>query len=623
MWSHLRIHHPDVFTSLQRHGVLPSEIQNIAASPSKKDSDLPSNLRPKFSIKTKREADLKATEWLLDSHGCLHATENKRHRAYASFISGGAYTSPCYRTVKNHTTMLGTDGRQLSVDFVRHLANDGMKPAGASDPWSDNGCGILGSTLHGITRQPPSILFSVPEPISTWNLETHLGGAVPFGKEHHTADVIRKHYDITMQRVGATDPIEDVFANVIDGAANMQAALSNRLSLWCNVHKLQRSVELFRGYSSIADVLSKCRGLVGHFNHSTIGKNQLKVNQVEAGLHPHNLTQDIVIRWSSMHDMLDDLRVNREPIMVYDIRAKNPGAQYGENKLNHEDWSSVEGMIVVLQPARDGTRLLEGDQYVTSSLVVPTIYNIMYYADPSSLLRVPWSLSGRTMSHAQLPVEVQEARVEYSADLQRRFRFDIDTCTKFFWFNCSLLDPRFKSLKNILGLTDSEITDARASFDSLYRMHWSPTLELSCSDSDEPEIPEPVRATPARNETAVCGRRAPANLMSFLSPEQGTQGEDCQPESDVVDELKLYFSLPDASLDTNPLEWWPKHEKLLPSLSRMARQFLGVPASSAAVERLFSGVGQDFSKQRQSMTEETLEEVTWARSYIKRKYKSE
>ena len=91
----------------------------------------------------------------------------------------------------------------------------------------------------------------------------------------------------------------------------------------------------------------------------------------------------------------------------------------------------------------------------------------------------------------------------------------------------------------------------------------------------------------------------------------------------TVDELKLYFSLPDATLVTDPLEWWPRHEKLLPSLSGMARQFLGVPASSAAVERLFSGVGQDFSKQRQSMSEETLEEVTWAHSYLKRKYKAE
>ena len=55
----------------------------------------------------------------------------------------------------------------------------------------------------------------------------------------------------------------------------------------------------------------------------------------------------------------------------------------------------------------------------------------------------------------------------------------------------------------------------------------------------------------------------------------------------------------------------------------MARQFLGVPASAAAVERLFSGVDQEFSKQGQCMTEETLEKVTWARSYIKMKYKAE
>ena len=135
-----------------------------------------------------------------------------------------------------------------------------------------------------------------------------------------------------------------------------------------------------------------------------------------------------------MHDMLDDLRVNREPTMVYDIRAKNPGASYGDNKLSHEDWPLVEAMIVVLQPARDGTRLLEGDQYdivtTCSSLVVPTIYKIMYHADPSSLLRVPLSQPGRTMTHAQLPVKVQEARGECPADLQRRFRHDIDTCTK-------------------------------------------------------------------------------------------------------------------------------------------------------------------------------------------------
>ena len=81
--------------------------------------------------------------------------------------------------------MLGTDGRQLSADFVRRLAADGIKPAGASDPWSDNGCGILGSTLHGITRQPPSILISAPDPgpyqLGTWTppllVPLHMAGS--------------------------------------------------------------------------------------------------------------------------------------------------------------------------------------------------------------------------------------------------------------------------------------------------------------------------------------------------------------------------------------------------------------------------------------------------------------
>lgn len=77
------------------------------------------------------------------------------------------------------------------------------------------------------------------------------------------------------------------------------------------------------------------------------------------------------------------------------------------------------------------------------------------------------------------------------------------------------------------------------------------------------------------------------------------------------------------SLDTDHLQLWPRHEKLLFSLSRMARQFLGVPASPAAAERLFIGAGQDFAKQRQAMSEETLEETTWARSFIKKKYEKE
>ena len=149
-----------------------------------------------------------------------------------------------------------------------------------------------------------------------------------------------------------------------------------------------------------------------------------------------------------MHDMLDDLRINREPLMVYDIRAKNPGDVYGANKLRHDDWAVVEGMITVLQPAHDGTKLLEGDRYITSSLVLPTIRKILYYANPNQAMVIPWSESSETIDHADLPIEVQGARVAYYNDLVQRWIHEIDTCSYQFWFNCTFLDPRFMSLKN-------------------------------------------------------------------------------------------------------------------------------------------------------------------------------
>ena len=78
-------------------------------------------------------------------------------------------------------------------------------------------------------------------------------------------------------------------------------------------------------------------------------------------------------------------------------------------------------------------------------------------------------------------------------------------------------------------------------------------------------------------------------------------------------EIDTYFSLPVAPMDTDVLEWWSKHEARMPNLSRMARQFLAVPACSASVERLFSLAGRIFTKDAQHMTTENLSERLWAK----------
>ena len=55
------------------------------------------------------------------------------------------------------------------------------------------------------------------------------------------------------------------------------------------------------------------------------------------------------------------------------------------------------------------------------------------------------------------------------------------------------------------------------------------------------------------------------------------------------------------------------NKKRFPNLARMARQYLGCPASSATVERLFSMVGIAFSEKRKRSSASTLESIAFTK----------
>ncbi|KAK3255986.1 hypothetical protein CYMTET_34858 [Cymbomonas tetramitiformis] len=73
------------------------------------------------------------------------------------------------------------------------------------------------------------------------------------------------------------------------------------------------------------------------------------------------------------------------------------------------------------------------------------------------------------------------------------------------------------------------------------------------------------------------------------------------------DELVKYLALPLERADCDLQEWWKTHKFRFPSLAKMAREFLAVPASTAGVERIFSAAGQMHSDLRKSTKEETLQ----------------
>ena len=68
-------------------------------------------------------------------------------------------------------------------------------------------------------------------------------------------------------------------------------------------------------------------------------------------------------------------------------------------------------------------------------------------------------------------------------------------------------------------------------------------------------------------------------------------------------------------MDLDVLAWWKAkdHKDGMPSaLAKMARQFLGRPASSAGVERMFSKAGKFYDDARKHQNDESLEAALFA-----------
>lgn len=53
-------------------------------------------------------------------------------------------------------------------------------------------------------------------------------------------------------------------------------------------------------------------------------------------------------------------------------------------------------------------------------------------------------------------------------------------------------------------------------------------------------------------------------------------------------ELQLYLSLPILGREIKPLKWWKMNESQYPTLARMARDYLAIPATSVPSEQCFS-----------------------------------
>ena len=79
----------------------------------------------------------------------------------------------------------------------------------------------------------------------------------------------------------------------------------------------------------------------------------------------------------------------------------------------------------------------------------------------------------------------------------------------------------------------------------------------------------------------------------------------------VNNEFDIYMQMPVANTDQSPLDWWKKEELQFPLLSKLARNYLCICATSVASEQVFSAAGYINSNLRSCLKPEKINQLTF------------
>ena len=379
------------------------------------------------------------------------------------------------------------------------------------------------------------------------NEECHLGCAVRQNKGSHDAPAYRQITDEVLEEFGVHGK---VVLTVTDNEPKMRKAFPDDERSDCCAHNIHSTTSL--GLSSsetITNVQEKTRKVATKHNKSCIFRCAVENEQAKADLKQRLIIQDVENRWGSTK--VSKTRQDKEKIL--------------ELLFKLEEMNVIENLTFLKALDIYATNL-GGNFYATSSVVMPTLKSI------ENLLR----------NNLNDPYYIRDVKRIMLADLKERVRDNINIP---FMIKASALDPRFKKLKFISSNErDGIFNSLKTEFDHVFFGKDLSGGRKEASENDDDSKPQKKRRVEVNYD---------------VSDEEEEAGDDTV--SDISKELESYKK-EDEDPDTEPMAWWRAKESKYPLLSRLARRFLCVPATSVEAERRFSDLGLLLTKRRLCLT---------------------
>jgi hypothetical protein len=286
------------------------------------------------------------------------------------------------------------------------------------------------------------------------------------------------------------------------------------------------------------------------------------------GLKNKYIEYDVDNRWNSTYRMLRDGLAAKEQIRCY---LNAVGLLPSFTAL---DWQQLEQIARVLEKFEEFTNLVSR-KGLSISLSIGIYYELQDLLDNAST---------RQGEFADLDEEVAFAVAE---GLQKYHKYYDFLDEQDAYYIALILDPRFKA-----ELLKAEIKDEEAAkliVEAMKeRLHREYPLVM-------PERIEPVQ----RVEKPTLESR----MLLKLQPRRVSRSD-----------IDKYFEEETVAVATTEegwlLQWWRAHKEEYPQMAAAARDYLAIPASEVAVERLFSGGRDLLGLRRHSLESGTMRTLT-------------
>ena len=367
--------------------------------------------------------------------------------------------------------------------------------------------------------------------------------------------------------------------------------------------------------TSLKPFFKKMRAVVSHYKHNSDDFVTLQNDCKSTNIVCKAYASETPTRWSSSLTSLTSVLVNnRGHVASRHVHKTKAPPGFGE-----EDIRLGLELCALLQPIKHGTKLLEaGGEKALASMYVPTWHSVGA-ALAKTRFSLPKDLHG-------LATEV-DITVPLAAELQKFLREDLNTVKarhlqgtagENLLLAAPWLDPRFKSHPSLDQRAARKVCRTLAL--DLYKSF--PELRQALAEHPDEQVLESlVHAKPKRRKKtpATPAAKEAAKPLRCLKPQSSSdeflfgdpvkeaasasaaslQKAVFQIEKAVDAELDTWQKLPaKQDLHASPLEFWRCNQTFLPCLASVARATLAMPASSATLERLFSGASRGVCKRR-------------------------